>query len=65
MNQRIVAKYINELEKFKADGKTIGSPDVREFLDRVKVSFGIDSDELGVVAKAVDRIFKTDLKERS
>lgn len=65
MNQRIVAKYINELEKLKADGKNIGSPDVREVLDRVKVGFGIESDELGVVAKAADRIFKTDLKERS
>lgn len=60
MNQRIVAKYVAALEKLKADGKTAGSPDVREVLGKVKTGFGIESDELGVVAKAADRIFETD-----
>lgn len=60
MNQRIVAKCVAELERLKADGKAAGDSAVREVLDRVEDGFGIESDELGVIAKAVDRIFKTD-----
>jgi GTP1/Obg family GTP-binding protein len=64
MNQKIVAKYIDDLKKLKDDSKTAGDPSVRAVLARVKSIFGIESDELSVVVKAADRIFKTELKER-
>lgn len=58
-----MAKYIDDLKKLKEDGKTAADTSVRKILACVKDSFGIESDELGVVAKAADRTFKTDPKE--
>lgn len=63
MNNRVVDSFISELQSLKENGCTINSKDVRGVIDKVKNIFGIFSDELAVVSKAADRIFKTDERE--
>lgn len=63
MNNRVVDSFISELHLLKENSCTINSKDVRDVIDRVKNIFGLFSDELVVVSKAADRIFKTDERE--
>lgn len=60
MNQRTVNKVITELERLRAEGKSVNDPSALSLILNVKASFGIHSDEFATVAKAADRIFGAD-----
>lgn len=60
MNQKMVNKIIAEITRLKNEGKGIKDPSVQALISNAKSSFGIRSDEFATIAKAADRIFRTD-----
>lgn len=60
MNQKTVNKIITELTRLKNEGKAITDPSTQALISNARSSFGICSDEFVIIAKAADRIFRTE-----
>lgn len=63
MNQKTVNKIVAELTKLRSEGKVVEDTSVQSLILNAKSSFGVRSDEFATIAKAVDRIFRTDAND--